>query len=898
MTTAPSDARTTRLVGSESEGTAASLLGRIDASPSRRIVTGVTGPGRTGKTLLLDAAAARWEAKGVPVLRHSAGSAAESADHPPGWRSGLSAAGAVIVDDAHLLPDGDLHSLRDIAAGGGPSLLVAYRARADRPALRSLAAAVERHGVPTVLGPLDREGLASAAGRNGAAASPAFLDGLAEATGGLPWLVHRVLAANPRRGVSPVVPWQVVDRLGYELAELPPGQQELLLTLSLGFDAGATAVLTGSPSEVDGLLDEARDAGLLLPDGRVVPLLRDAVGRTTPLHRVRAVQRSLVDTLAQSGRALERVGRTLARSGLQDPRVAGCLASAADHVLESHPETAAGLYADALAAGAGEEELAARVAQARWASGEPDAAWAALAPVLPTADPEHARRATDVAGALWAARGMLTGAADAYRWRGPDMVGESAPLAALAMYGIGDRAAAEEMLAATAPRGGPTLATMAMRMMAEGVRDSLGAAAPRALPSLVRASDLFTSSGLTLPMPVAPAVLAAVLAVGAGELRTAEAVLDAALAGGQGGRVARPALLLHRAWAAMQADRPDIARTAAESAQEGGALGPRDQMLRLALDVAIARRTDDAAGLLRAWRTAREEVLHVSVDLFSLLPVAELAVAGARLRDSAHVDYQTDAGFALLARLGDPPLWAAPLHWAAVQAGILSKQPAQLGPHMAALTAGAATSRLSAVLAGAGRAWVSVLSGSFEVAAIEAAARSLASVGLPWDGSRLAGHAAAHAEERKDMSRLLACARGLHGATGGATQDPSGPATGPVTRPAAASGASEQRSGGAGQRQVGTREPAAATRGSVPAGDSRGDSLLSPRERDVARLVLEGKNYKEIGEVIFISPRTVEHHIARIRQRLSARSRSDLLTQLRIALDEGADDPAPTPSAP
>ena len=50
------------------------------------------------------------------------------------------------------------------------------------------------------------------------------------------------------------------------------------------------------------------------------------------------------------------------------------------------------------------------------------------------------------------------------------------------------------------------------------------------------------------------------------------------------------------------------------------------------------------------------------------------------------------------------------------------------------------------------------------------------------------------------------------------------------------------------------------------------------------RLVLEGKTYREIGEAIYISPRTAEHHIARIRRRLGAENRSDLLARLRVAL--------------
>lgn len=61
-------------------------------------------------------------------------------------------------------------------------------------------------------------------------------------------------------------------------------------------------------------------------------------------------------------------------------------------------------------------------------------------------------------------------------------------------------------------------------------------------------------------------------------------------------------------------------------------------------------------------------------------------------------------------------------------------------------------------------------------------------------------------------------------------------------------------------------------------------SVLSEREKEVARLVLEGKTYREIGETIYISPRTAEHHIARMRRRLGAENRSDLLVRLRRVL--------------
>ena len=75
----------------------------------------------------------------------------------------------------------------------------------------------------------------------------------------------------------------------------------------------------------------------------------------------------------------------------------------------------------------------------------------------------------------------------------------------------------------------------------------------------------------------------------------------------------------------------------------------------------------------------------------------------------------------------------------------------------------------------------------------------------------------------------------------------------------------------------------------APAPSPRGGEhvVLSEREREVGALLVEGLTYKEIGARLFISAKTVEHHVARIRHRCGATSRGDLFYRLRLTLERG-----------
>jgi DNA-binding NarL/FixJ family response regulator len=67
-------------------------------------------------------------------------------------------------------------------------------------------------------------------------------------------------------------------------------------------------------------------------------------------------------------------------------------------------------------------------------------------------------------------------------------------------------------------------------------------------------------------------------------------------------------------------------------------------------------------------------------------------------------------------------------------------------------------------------------------------------------------------------------------------------------------------------------------------GESAPDDPLSTREREVLQLIAEGKNMKEIGALLGISPRTAETHRARIMARLDIHHVAGLV---RYALRHG-----------
>ncbi len=191
-------------------------------------------------------------------------------------------------------------------------------------------------------------------------------------------------------------------------------------------------------------------------------------------------------------------------------------------------------------------------------------------------------------------------------------------------------------------------------------------------------------------------MIAASVALGAGELSTAQHVIDAAVTGGQGGRWARRRLLLWQAFVALQGERPSAARASLEEAMAlPTPVSPRDELLRQTILVTLARRYQDLAALEAAWSEAHEGVRHIDVDLYTLLPLSALVCAAARVGDATTLSSHFTQGLELLGRLGSPPLWSLQLRWAAIQQGILLDS-LSLGPHAKRAGGGASSNKLGA----------------------------------------------------------------------------------------------------------------------------------------------------------------------------------------------------------
>ncbi len=619
------------------------------------------------------------------------------------------------------------------------------------------------------------------------------------------------------------------------------------------------------PLQLDTAERAARAGGLLTGEGSLIPVVRAALAADL--------------TGAQRGSGHDRLAAALAGT---DP------AAAARHLLVGDgriPDAARLLAGAALNAAGGEAELFAQLV----GRAERLGLAAAEAAVLRALDAFH-RGSADALAHLEQAEAAQTAS------------GGEAPLddrtVALA-YGL-DLRDLRLTSATTRPLAGPLADPLRSVALALAGRhpppppDSRAAAAPlarvlstvagavdhlaqgdqrAALAGLVQAADDFDRLHPTAPLGFTPHGVGALAALLTGDLVAVEHLCNQAVAHGSGGPGEDLFHHLVRAYgrlvrgdyrSALELGRrhrkPGLLAVADDFGegdtggvdQVGGptvdalALPQRDRLVLAALEAAIARRSGDTTRLRASWQAAEQALLRPSASWLLLDVFTELLAAGARLGDRRRVDpvmaELTDQALAL------PPAGPGPTAawWLRLQVAIAAEDHEAVDEAAAALAGLTPGDERSQARIQAGAVWAGIVTGrivggealegrSLE-AQVVAASERLSAVGDGWEASRLLGQAALDEHDPRVARRLLEMAR------------------------------------------VSATEPVETS------GDDALVALgLSDREAEVALMVVEGRTHKEIGAQLFISPKTVEHHVAKIRQKLGATSRAELVASIRAA---------------
>ena len=806
--------------------------------PARVLVSGGIG---TGKSSVLALMRNTLRSAGIAVITR-----------PP--RAGDDPAAAVVIDDAHLLTDEEVDRLVERLSDPRSTVVVAAEPLAARQGLRALATALERENPVLRLGSLRPPEVAEAA--ESAAGTPAaaeLVETLMLSTAGLPFLLRPALAAAVSPNGVPAAK-AIEEAAGFALIErlrrVDEPVLDTLLVSSLSPDLGpddvAAALRLGS-DEAQRLVDRARASGLIEPSHSQAFLRSVHLGVATIIGAARHhdIEIALLSSQLELSTLSADLAVRMADHGLRDDRLANALADLASHHL-SQPAEAARLYRAAAEAGA--TTVSARLADALAMTGDCPTAARLSDELLASDDAAERAAAVRIAASIALHDGGAAQAAELFRWLGPypdAFVGAAAAIGSLA---AGDKQTAGAAMSSESA-GPPTSTARAARSLAEGLLLTLDHPFPVAVARLGQA--ITTEQHQPGVAPDSPAALVTLAALHGGDPVRARSVIGRAVrSAGEDDAFSAHRHRLLLGWVRMQDGQ--LGAAASDVASVGGvALHRRDALWAAALNTAIARRGGDGGALQKHWYAAMEVLAEYSVDLFSLLPLGELWVAAARIRQVDRLAHTLDEAFALLRSLGDPVLWSVPLHWAGVHAGILANSPEAVAPHGHALTTAAAGSAFAKALAGAGRTWLRVLANQVDADEVTAAARGLSQYGLTSDATRLAGQAALQTPDGRVSGAMLQLARDLKLAS--AVDDeasvesaPAAPAPSGVRRP----------------------QP----------------SRLSDREREVAELLLLGMPYRDIGSQLFISAKTVEHHVARIRRRLGAESRSEMLSMLRAML--------------
>ncbi len=734
--------------------------------------------------------------------------------------------GVLLADDVQLAEPEGLRVLAHWPAG------VVATHRPARPAAEQILDAVD--GAPLVLEPLDvrtvAEVLTAAWGQS---PQSSITEQILTATGGVPRLVLAIAGTGPVGEIAGTAALSEIVRS--ERQRLDDDARALLDAAGVlsGLDVSVLAAAADLP--IDRATDAAEQlaaAGLTLDaGGRIAPVLAAAIRQLVPVSEVTAIVDRAASSAVRMGHDLTAIAEHIRATGVTSPAAAACLLGAAHQVLERTPHRAHAWVEAAGDGGAAANDVTALRALVAFRQGEVRDTVTAVDELL-RADPQWRdgalkRDAVEAGAVMLARRGAWDRSAALAAAVGPG-AGSAVALAAISRLAIGDvrglRAVVEDATGTTSPQ----LRAAAATTLAHALHTTFADDPSPALSLLLEAAGLYELSSPTVRLPVAPRTLAGLVACQLWEFDVAAQILadppaqpDDPLTAGR----------LLRAWVALRRGDWVAALAEVERHRAAGPSDERETLVACAVEAGVARRRGDLEGMDVAWRAARMLLLRLAPDLLVTQPLGELLICGARLGDSTTVHNSLSAVRRLLARADHPPLWTLPVLWDEMHIAIAldDLDGARTAARAAAATPHAIGRARPATLAA--QCWVDALAAPAEPGRVREAATGLADIGLTWEASRLAGAAAIRLTDRSAMRELLQFARGL----------------------------TAER----------TPQLAAAT------------SDLSPRERDVAAHLLAGLTYREIGGQLYIAPKTVEHHVARIRRKLGVKTRAELLLALR-----------------
>jgi DNA-binding CsgD family transcriptional regulator/tetratricopeptide (TPR) repeat protein len=732
------------------------------------------------------------------------------------------------------------------------------------------------HGVPLVTLPELGRGDALALARQ-AGVAPAVAESLVDAVGGNPLALTEApvqLRPEQRDGREPLpaaLPVGARLEIAYarRLEALPAATREALVTAALSSD-GATEPLSAALGGLD-VLAPAEDAGMIAVEARGVtfthPIVRTAIQRAASPSARRAAHRALADAVSGPSRAWH----LAAAAQAPDEELAAEL-EALGHDAGRRGAPASGALALARAADLTpdrERAIGRTVAAAGMAivAGSPARAKALLDPVVAEAD-DPAQRA------------------DVQLLRGIAIQQIGSPMAAFAVL----EAEAERVLADDPARAAGLLTVAGVALVAHGPMDRLATLAERALSLAPPGADLV------------PAVLHASALASLGEHARARALLRArheqlrALdPTGPGHEILAVASLCHL-WMEDLDDAERILVWLVDTCRERGAIAPLAFPLAVLASLHIRRGALDEAGRLSGEALAlgedavgsflhsvtlttaafvaanrgeaqactghaeRARTLALRLDLTSTLACAEQALGflalGRGEAGTAVVHLESALGHTRRFGSRDPSFLYT--HADLVEAYVRAGRPEE---------AAALTGELAAGAAATGGAWAAAATARCRVLIdgderlddhIAAALAAHARVPLPFELARTrlcAGERLRRARRRTDARAHLAAAHETFASVGAGHW--------------AARALQELRAAGAPDR------------GRPPA-----EHGLTAREREVCALVAAGATNSEAAAALFMSPRTVEHHLRMAYRKLGVRSRTEMASRVGAGLRE------------